>query len=205
MKKKREKTTKTSDKFYVNNKELYEELVKYKAKAKENEKEGKDKPPISNYLGECFLKIATEFSNYYRFRNYSYKDELIADAVENCLMYFDRFDPEKTNNPFTYFTTIVYYAMMRRVNKENKQQYLKYKMLEKSNVLENLTSEDIDSFSEEVRKNVLNGSGIYDNMSQFIENYETWVNEKKAKNKEKRDLQKIELEKELEKELDKDE
>lgn len=90
------------------------------------------KPRVGNYLGSCFLKIATHLSYRPNFINYMYKDDMVCDGIENCIQYIDNFNPEKSNNPFAYFTQIVYYAFLRRIAKEKRQMDIKDKILEKS-------------------------------------------------------------------------
>ena len=84
---------------YVNNDDFLKAVIEYKAKCVEAEEAGEDKPQISNYLGECILKIATKLANRPNFINYSYKDDMILDGIENCIQYFGNFDPSKSSNP----------------------------------------------------------------------------------------------------------
>ena len=114
---------------YVNNADFLAALVDYRAKCKEAEESGDEKPIVSNYIGECILKIATRLSYKPNFINYSYRDDMILDGVENCIQYIDNFDPSKSNNPFAYFTQIIYYAFLRRIAKEKKQTYIKGKLI----------------------------------------------------------------------------
>ena len=115
---------------YVDNSKFLEELVKYKKKVTEAKDKNIPKPIVSNYLGECFLKIATHLSYKANFINYTYRDDMISDGIENCLVAVDKFDPEKSKNPFAYYTQIIYFAFVRRIQKEKKQQATKYKILE---------------------------------------------------------------------------
>lgn len=115
---------------YVNNADFLKALVEYRAKKKEAEDCGDPKPIVSNYIGECILKIATHLSYKPNFINYSYRDDMILDGVENCIQYIDNFDPTKSNNPFAYFTQIIYYAFLRRIAKEKKQSYIKGKLIQ---------------------------------------------------------------------------
>jgi hypothetical protein len=94
-------------KHYVNNEDFLKSLVQYKKDCAVAKKAKKDKPPIPNYIGECFMKIAEGLSHKPNFINYTYRDEMISDGIENCLMYFENFDPEKSKNPFAYFTQII--------------------------------------------------------------------------------------------------
>ena len=117
---------------YVDNKKFLAELVKYRDRIQIAEKKGLKKPRITEYIGECFLKIATHLSYRPNFINYMYKDDMICDGIENCLQYIDNFDPDKSKNPFAYFTQIIYYAFLRRIQKEKKQLEIKNKILERS-------------------------------------------------------------------------
>ena len=117
---------------YVNNKEFLAALILYKKDVAEAEELGKPKPRITNYLGECFLKIATHLSFKPNFVNYIFKDDLISDGIENCVQYIHNFNPEKSQNPFAYFTQIIHYAFLRRIQKEKKQLEIKNKIIEKN-------------------------------------------------------------------------
>ena len=126
--------TEKKTKHYINNPDFLAALIDYQTKCDEAKAAGKDDPQIPNYIGECFLKIAEHLSRKPNFISYSFRDEMIADGIENCLMYFRNFDPDKSSNPFSYFTQITYYAFLRRRQKEKKQAYIKLKKIEMSNV-----------------------------------------------------------------------
>ena len=115
---------------YVDNKVFLQAMTEWKNRCKAAEKENKDRPQVTNYIGECFLKIATHLSYRPNFINYTYRDEMISDGIENCLQYCGNFDPEKSKNPFAYFTQIIYYAFLRRIAKEKKQTHVRNKMIE---------------------------------------------------------------------------
>ena len=117
---------------YVNNKEFLAAIVAYKTAVAEAVELEKPKPRITNYLGECFLKIATHLSYKPNFVNYMFKEDMISDGIENCVQYIHNFDPEKSQNPFAYFTQIIHYAFLRRIQKEKKQLEIKNKILERS-------------------------------------------------------------------------
>lgn len=119
---------------YIDNDKFFDEIKKWKAERKKAEDEGEDLPPVNDYIGECFWKIAEHLSFKSNFANYPFREDMIGDAVENCLMYAHNFDPDKSKNPFSYFTQITYYAFIRRIEKEKKQNFVKYKMLEKLDV-----------------------------------------------------------------------
>ena len=114
---------------YVNNAEFLQALIDWHTKIKEAEYAGEEKPRVTNYVGECLLKIATHLSYKANFINYSYREDMILDGVENCLLYIRNFDPAKSSNPFSYFTQIIYYAFLRRIAKEKKQSYVKQKLI----------------------------------------------------------------------------
>src|SRR6056300_973021 len=125
---------------YVNNAQFLEAMKEWKERCKEAEELGEPQPPVTNYIGECFLKIANHLSYRPNFINYTYKEEMISDGIENCLLYIDNFNPEKSSNPFAYFTQIIYYAFIRRIQKEKKQSYVKYKSLENQELLDEVMS-----------------------------------------------------------------
>ena len=126
---------------YVNNKDFLEAMIVYRTKviaARENEE---PKPKVPEYIGSCFLKIATHLSYRPNFVNYMFKDDMICDGIENCLQYIDNFDPEKSRNPFAYFTQITYFAFLRRIQREKKQLDIKTRILEKSGFDEVFTAD----------------------------------------------------------------
>jgi len=127
---------------YVNNKQLLEALIVYRAKVAHAKENDLPKPRITNYLGECFLKIATHLSYKPNFVNYMFRDDMISDGIENCVQYIHNFDPEKSKNPFAYFTQIIHYAFLRRIQKEKKQLDIKTKIIEKSGYDEVMTVDD---------------------------------------------------------------
>ena len=122
--------SKSQKEHYVDNKKLFEAMKAFKELCKEAEECGEDKPKVPEYVGACILKIANGLSNRPNFINYTYKDEMISDGIENCLQYIYNFDPSKSKNPFAYFTQIIYYAFIRRIQKEKKQQHIKHKMID---------------------------------------------------------------------------
>ena len=129
---------------YVNNKEFLAAMVEFKQMVADAEEAGEPKPRVPNYIGECFLKIANHLSYRPNFINYTYKEEMISDGIENCLQYINNFNPEKSNNPFAYFTQIIYFAFIRRITKEKKQSKIKDKLLKRSNIEEMIVVQDHD-------------------------------------------------------------
>ena len=127
---------------YVNNKELLQALIVYREKVADAKEKNLPKPRITNYLGECFLKIATHLSYKPNFVNYMFRDDMISDGIENCVQYIHNFDPEKSRNPFAYFTQIIHYAFLRRIQKEKKQLDIKTKIIERSGFDEVMNVDD---------------------------------------------------------------
>jgi len=154
---------------YINNGDFLQALVEFKERKKNNPNE-----PIPNYIGECFMKIAEGLSHKPNFINYTYREEMIGDGIENCLMYFENFNPDKSKNPFAYFTQIIYFAFLRRIAKEKKQTYIKYKATEQFGILDEFEMMEMDD-------GTTRQFTMYDNLSEFIENFETTQQSKKKK------------------------
>ncbi len=117
---------------YVNNKEFLAALIEYRENVEIAKIRDKPKPVIPRYIGECFLKIANHLSFKPNFVNYMFKEDMISDGIENCVQYIHNFNPEKSQNPFAYFTQIIHYAFLRRIQREKRQLEIKNKILEKS-------------------------------------------------------------------------
>ena len=163
---------------YVNNKDFYDAILEYRKQIEIATKNNLDKPRIPNYIGECIYKIATKLSTKPCFNGYSYKDEMISDGVENCILYFDDYDPVKGQNPFAYFTQIIYYAFLRRIGKEEKNRYTLYKNFQ--HVIVN--SYDTSLLTDNDDKHLLSGQ-LYDNINVFMEKFEKKEQDRKDKRK----------------------
>lgn len=137
--------TKKKSVHYVDNKKFLQAMTEWKENCAMAEEADDPKPPLTNYIGECFLKIATHLSYRPNFINYSYRDEMISDGIQNCLQYAHNFDPEKSKNPFAYFTQIIYYAFIRRIAVEKKQVHVKNMMIEKQSYESFVTMEGDDT------------------------------------------------------------
>ena len=147
---------KKKSEHYVNNKEFLLALVDFRAECKIAEENGEPKPRINNYIGECFLKIATHLSYKPNFVNYMFREDMICDGIENCVQYIGNFDPSKSSNPFAYFTQIIYYAFLRRISKEKRQLEIKNKIITKSGYDQLFHSDGTDNHSEmnSIKENV---------------------------------------------------
>ena len=143
---------------YVNNKDFHEAMVIWRKKVEasymeefgmdlkempknERKKMWKGKPRISNYIGSCFLKIATRLSYKPNFVNYMFREDMISDGIENCVQYIHNFDPRESSNPFAYFTSIINFAFLRRIQREKRQMDIKTKIIEKKGFEALMTSD----------------------------------------------------------------
>ena len=163
---------------YVDNKLFLKEMVAYRRSVRKALKDGLEKPRIPEYVGQCFMLIAENMSHKYNFLSYTFRDEMVSDAIENCVMYADNFNPRKSKNPFAYFSQVTYYAFLRRIQKEKKQLYVKYKSTEMHGVLDDFEQlESDDGFSRQYEQ--------YDNIGEFIQKFEQAKERKKAKVKAK--------------------
>ena len=120
---------------YVNNKEFSQAVVDYVTSVTEARENEKDEPKITNYIGTCFLKIAEGLSHKPNFFSYTYREEMVMDAVENSIKAIMNYDIKKATrtglpNAFAYFTQISYYAFLRRIAKEKKQQEIKERYID---------------------------------------------------------------------------
>ena len=119
--------------------------------------DGAARPRVPNYIGECFLKIATHLSYKPNFVNYMFREDMICDGIENCVQYIKNFDPEKSSNPFAYFTQIIHYAFLRRIQKEKRQMDIRTKIIERSGFEEvmtadgNFNSSDYNTIKENIQ------------------------------------------------------
>jgi DNA-directed RNA polymerase specialized sigma subunit len=137
-------TKRKRSEHYVNNKEFLEALIKYREDVDIARLQDKPKPPIPRYIGECILKIANHLSFKPNFVNYMFKDDMISDGIENSIQYLHNFDPEKSQNPFAYFTQIIHYAFLRRIQREKRQMEIKSKILERSGYSEVFDDNSLD-------------------------------------------------------------
>ena len=168
-----------SSKHYINNRTLLEELVKHRENCAKAAADGLIKPRIPEYIGECFFKIATRLSTKWKFVNYTYRDEMISDAIENCVAVVHNFDPSKSSNPFAYFTQIIGNAFIRRIMKEKKQTYVKYKYMQKMMFDGGLATQgDIEEIKE-----IDSTYANMDHVNDLIRDYETYVKNTREKTK----------------------
>lgn len=163
---------------YVSNKDFYAAIVEHHKKVAEAKEKGLDPPKLSNYIGSCILKIAEGMSNKPNFMNYSFKSDMISDGIENCINYFNGFDPNKGKNPFAYFSEVIRFAFIRRITKEEKNRYIIYK-----NFQETIINNGASGLLLDGDDNHLLPNQMYDNINEFMEKFETKEKLKKQKRK----------------------
>ena len=124
---------------YVNNRDFSEAVMDYATAAQKARKENSQIPKVTDYIATCFIKIAEGLSHRPNFVRYTYREEIVMDGVENCLRAINNYNIETATrtgkpNAFSYFTQICYFAFIRRIAKEKKQQDIKFKFIEKMGI-----------------------------------------------------------------------
>jgi hypothetical protein len=124
---------------YVNNATFSQAVVDYVSHVEKCKKEKESIPKVPDYIAQCFLRIAEGLSHKANFIRYTYREEMVMDAVENCLKAISNYNLEAATrtgkpNAFAYFTQITWFAFLRRITKEKKQQDIKLKYLTKSGI-----------------------------------------------------------------------
>jgi DNA-directed RNA polymerase specialized sigma24 family protein len=157
---------------YVNNADFLQEMIIYKKMVKSAEAENKERPRVPEYIGTCLFKIATHLARKPNFANYTFKEDMISDGIENCLMYIDNFDPEKYSNPFAYFTQIIYYAFLRRIQKEKKHMYIRYKSMQ-NEIINVLVDNAGEEFVASHMSGMINDAYSDNFIKEFIDAFET--------------------------------
>ena len=173
---------------YVDNAKFLEEMIEYKRQYYISKNNDEESPIISEYLGSVFLKIAQRLSFRPNFINYAFKDDMISDGIENCLHYIHNFNPEKSSNPFAYFTQIIYYAFIRRIQKEKKQLYIKYKSMQNYEIMPGYMDADYENDGPDPISDYRN-SDFKIAVDDFVDNFE--------KSKKKKAIKKTESKLEL--------
>ena len=133
--------------------------------------------PDGNYIGECIVKICTNLSYSTNFIGYTYRDEFVEDAIENCIRYVRSFDPNRSKHAFTYFSKVAYYAFLRRLKDEKKQQMIKFKAMSDSVALQEFIE------GHDTNNSDLDLQGIVDQVQQFLKQNEKLI--ETTKNQEK--------------------
>ena len=167
---------------YVNNEDFLQAMIDFRETCEIAKNEGRPRPVIPEYIAKCIMMIAEKLSRKPNFYSYTFREDMVGDAIKNCILYIDNFDPSISRNPFAYFTQIIYFAFIQRIQKERKQLYVKYKSTEMLSVLGDYEQYEMTDMDGE-------GDGrqfeLYENISEFIDNYEVKNNIKKTKKKRK--------------------
>lgn len=172
---------KKSTNQYVDNKKLYGEMIHYLNQlnaAKAQDLPTDEMPRIPEYIGKAIYLIATRLSTRPNFIGYSFREEMIGDGIENCLMYLHNFNPDKSTNPFAYFTQIIYFAFVRRIQREQKQQYIKHKSMQNASIMNELVDMSPDDQSHFNAVYLQHNS---EKSNDLIEKFESSVKAKRKK------------------------
>ena len=175
---------------YVNNEQFLIVMRDYRENYLKSKDDETTPPQIPDYAGECFLKIAERLSHRPNFINYAFREEMVSDGIENCVMYASNFNPEKSTNPFAYFTQIIYYAFLRRIEKEKKQLYIKYKTMDEFSSLEE--NSDMAAMSAKESASVVSGASpmTADKRASIYDFIHAFEEKKRAKKKPKPEVDK---------------
>ena len=166
---------------YVDNKQFLAAMIEFRDSVQKAEKEDAPRPQVPYYIAECIMKIATHLSYKPNFVNYTFREEMISDGIENSLQYIDNFDPAKSQNPFAYFTQIIYYAFLRRIQKEKKYLYTKYKATEHANVLGDTSDRQEGDIGKNFNDGIKQSEWSEEYMSNFITSFEETKRKKRKK------------------------
>jgi len=139
---------KPGDAHYVNNREFTLELDKYSRACSEAEANGKPKPQMNHYLGECILKMANRLAGSPRFRGYSYREEMIANGIVAAVKYAHKFNGDKFDNAFAYVTQILFSHFIITIKNEKKKYETNLKMIQEAH-LSIMGSEEFESFADD--------------------------------------------------------
>ena len=182
------KRKKVAKAHYVDNAKFLEEMIEYKKQYQISKDNDEELPIISEYLGSVFLKIAQRLSFRPNFINYAFKNDMISDGIENCLHYIHNFNPEKSSNPFAYFTQIIYYAFIRRIQKEKKQLYIKYKSMQNYEISPEYV--EYMNYDEDFKTTTdFKNSDFRVVVDEFVDNFEKSKKKKAAKKTEPTNLE----------------
>lgn len=161
----------------MDNAAFLDALKTYRADIAKAKSKKKDTPQIPEYIGECILKIAQHLAFKPNFVNYTFRDDMVSDGVENCLVYAQNFDPEKSSNPFGYFTQIIWFAFIRRIQREKRHTYIRYKLIEQAIIDGGTHESPMNGGQINVDSSMLS----FDNVKDFINNYDTHASKRRER------------------------
>ena len=157
---------------YVNNADFLQEMIVYRNMVKDATENSKERPRVPEYIGTCLFKIATHLARKPNFANYTFKEDMISDGIENCLLYIDNFNPDIYSNPFAYFTQIIYFAFLRRIQKEKKHMYIRYKSMQ-NEIINVLVDNAGEEFVSSHMSGMINDAYSDNFIKEFIDAFET--------------------------------
>jgi DNA-directed RNA polymerase specialized sigma24 family protein len=162
---------------YVENRPLYEALAVWKKDLKRAQRNKLPKPPLPDFVAECMMKMANRLSQKAGFVNYTFREDMVGDALESCLRYIHNFNPDKYKNAFAYITQIIHNAFIRRIQKEQKQLYVKMIIVDNADFAGSYEKQEGDT-------NSYNNSYVtylQENKGDVISKFENWKESKKTK------------------------
>jgi hypothetical protein len=182
--------TRRKPQHYVNNKEFSHAVVEYVERVNEAEAAGDEIPVVPDYIATCFLKIAEGLSHKPNFIRYTYREEMVMDAVENCLKAIMNYNIDTatrtgTPNAFAYFTQISYYAFLRRLSKEKRQQDIRVKYIENAGIdefIEESGDVGVDSANRAFVDTLRDRIDQVHNRDELLKEYKNTEKEKTKKN-----------------------
>ena len=164
---------------YVDNRKFLIALIQHRRARNHAKLRGEEAPLVPEYIGECFLKIGTHLSFKPNFANYTYREDMVSDGVENCLVYMHNFNPRKSRNPFGYFTSVIYYAFVRRIQRERRHTYLRYKLIEEAVFAGDTRTSQSATGEYPVDSSMLS----FDNVQEFIRRFDDYTDRARARRK----------------------
>lgn len=186
MEKPAAKISKQDKLHYVDNKKFLRHMKEHVKLVRKHKREKLPPPQVSDFIGLCIVNIANKLANRPNFINYPFRDEMISDGIENCLQYLNNFNPRKSNNPFAYFTQIIYFAFVRRIQKEKKHLYTKYKLIENTLLHEVPEMEGVQGPTKYGNEH----SDAF--MHEFVENFEKGREKKKKRARKRKEESNLE-------------
>lgn len=168
---------------YVDNKKLYDALVEWLKDRKACQKAKLNNPPLPDYVGECILLMAKRLAQKGNFVNYTFKDDMIGDAMESCLRYLHNFNPAKSTNAFAYVTQILHNAFVRRIQRERRNSYTKAMLISHG-----MHSYDVQDGDDTEYTNTY-VDFLQENVTDVIEKFESAKQRKKARQQKKGNLE----------------
>jgi DNA-directed RNA polymerase specialized sigma24 family protein len=163
--------------FYVDNHALYDALVDWQKATRSAHRKKLPNPALPDYIAECMMKMATRLSQKAGFVNYTYREDMIGDALESCLRYIHNFNPKRSTNAFAYITQIIHNAFIRRIQKEQKQLYVKMRIVDEADFAHSYERQDGDT----THYNNSYVTYLQENKGDVISKFENWKEQKKSK------------------------